>query len=300
MACALHWLPSGGSDYNCAIHLCSESLALWRKVGRPDRIADLLILLGWYQYCFGDYAQAKANWQEGLELCQQLESRNAQAWALDCIGFAAWGEGEMAVAEQSIQKALAMYTDFGRQTFVGMCQAELALVLASIGQVEQAIRLAQAAVATTRAVNGQVMLTVSLNYLGAVLIIAGDLVTARHTLIEAIQRGWEYQYYYNLMTAFYYFAELLVQESRATNLPGSLDRQALAVTLLSCVRTQTATWQIFKDKAAQLQSEIEGALPGELFSAAVQQGQSYTLQEMVNALLEGEPNMQIDNPKRSL
>ena len=39
-------------------------------------------------------------------------------------------------------------------------------------------------------------------------------------------------------------------ESRAVNL--ALERKSLAVTLLSFVRPQTATWQIYKEKAAQL------------------------------------------------
>jgi len=51
------------------------------------------------------------------------------------------------------------------------------------------------------------------------------------------------------------------------------------------VRTQPATWQIYKDKAAQLQAEIEGALPAEVRTAAIARGQSCTLEELVNALL---------------
>lgn len=98
---------------------------------------------------------------------------------------------------------------------VGMCQAELALVLASMGQVAQALALVQEAVTTTRAVNSQMMLVVALNYLGSVLIMAGDLVAARHTLIEAIQQGWKNQYFFFLMTAFYYTMCRLLKEKRA-------------------------------------------------------------------------------------
>jgi len=57
----------------------------------------------------------------------------------------------MAVAEQSIRQALAPDSDFGQQMFVGMCQAELTLVLASSGQIEPALALGQEAVATSTA-----------------------------------------------------------------------------------------------------------------------------------------------------
>jgi len=282
---ALHWLSVGESDSTEAHHLLGESLALWRKVGRPDRIADVLNDLGWHTSCLGDYPQANAYWREGLELCEQLELLNGKAWVLDCMGFTAWCQGEMAFADQYIQEALTIYSDLGRQSAIGMCKAELALVLVSARQVGRAVVLAQEAVTITREVNSQMMLTLSLNYLGAALIAAGDSVAARHTLLEAIQRAWSHQYFYNLMTAFYYFAELLVLESNAADLPIRADHRRFALELLSCVRTQPATWQIFKDKAAQLQAEIEDALPAELRATAIAQGQSRTLGEMVSTLL---------------
>jgi len=126
------------------------------------------------------------------------------------------------------------------------------------------------------------MLTLSLNYLGAVLIAAGDFEEARQTLREAIQRAWKHQYFYNVMTAFYYFAELLVQEEKGADLPMMAERRRCALELLSCVRAQPVTWQIFKDKAAQLQAQIEGALSADMRAIAIQNGQSRTLAEMVN------------------
>ena len=65
-----------------------------------------------------------------------------------------------------------------------------------MGQVERAVSVARQAVAITREIDSQMMLTLSLNYLGAALIAAGELVEARHTLIEAVQRAWDYKYFY--------------------------------------------------------------------------------------------------------
>ena len=178
--------------------------------------------------------------------------------------------------------------------------ADLALVLVSMGQVERAVALARQAVAITREIDSQMMLTLSLNYLGAALIAAGELVEARRTLIEAIQQAWHYKYFYNVMTAFYYFAELLELESHNAEPHGVLERKSLAVALLSCVRTQTATWQIFRDKAAQLQAEIEGALPAETLTAAIQNGQCQTVEEMVRTLLGDKSDALIDDPTHAL
>jgi predicted ATPase len=300
MACALYYLHIGALDYAETCRLCTESLALWHKVGRPDRITTVLNMLAWCTFCLGDYGKANAYWQEGLERCEQLDLPNDKAWVLDCLGFSAWCTGELALAERYIQEALAIYTALGRQLSVGMCMAELALVLSSRGQGEQAIALARQAVVITRDINGQMMLTLSLNYLGAVLIAAGDFEEARQTLREAIQRAWKHQYFYNVMTAFYYFAELLVQEEKGADLPMRAQRRRCALELLSCVRTQPVTWQIFKDKAAQLQAQIEGALSADMRAIAIQNGQSRTLAEMVSTLLRGEPDTLSDDPKVAL
>lgn len=285
IADAISHFADGISDYTEACRVCAEGLALWRLVGRPDCISSMIINLAWYTWCAGDYASANAYWREGLALCEQLELFGAKAWVLDCMGCEAWGQGEMAVAERCIREALAIYTDLGWRARIGMCQADLALVLASDGRVEQAITLALEAVATTRAADSQMMLTLSLNYLGAALIAAGDWAAARSALVEAIQRAWEHRYLYNLMTAFYYVAELLAAESRSVDLPDAVERNALAVTVLSHVRAQAATWQIFKDKAAQLQTGLGGALPKEVRAAALARGQNCTPQELIKALL---------------
>ena len=83
------------------------------------------------------------------------------------IGSRAWCQGDMVAAEHYIGEALAIYTELGRKTSIGMCQADLTPVLVSKGELQQAIALAQQAVAITRAVDGHNMLTVSLCYLGS-------------------------------------------------------------------------------------------------------------------------------------
>ena len=77
------------------------------------------------------------------------------------------------------------------------------MVLASTGRLQQAIALAREAVAITRGIDGQMMLIVSLNHLGAVLLCRGELEEARRTLHEAVQRAWDYQILFSLMMAFY-------------------------------------------------------------------------------------------------
>jgi tetratricopeptide (TPR) repeat protein len=285
MAHALHMLANGSSDYVEGCRQCTESLALWRQVGRPDRIVATMNFLAWNIWCVGDYSTADAYWREGLALCEQLDKPHDKAWVLECLGQAAWGEEDLTVAEQYHRQALALYTEVGIQNGIGFCKAELGWVLAHVGQAEQAIALTQEAVAIERAINNQMHLSLSLNYLGVAFLAAGDRKAARKALAEAIQRAWQHGYLFNLMNGFYYVAELLVQESQTLDRPAALEHQTLAVAALHCVRTHKATWQFFKDKAAQLQAKIETALPADVRTRAITRGQHSTVEEMVATLL---------------
>ena len=102
IARALLYLLQGHSDYAQAASICSESLAHARKSGRPDLIAHVLIYLGFFKGCLGDYAAATGCLEEGLELCQQLGLRNEKAWALDSIGVVAWCQSDLVAAEHYI------------------------------------------------------------------------------------------------------------------------------------------------------------------------------------------------------
>jgi predicted ATPase/DNA-binding NarL/FixJ family response regulator/transcriptional regulator with XRE-family HTH domain len=291
---ALHHLQRGESDYIEVHRICLEILAFARTAGRLDLIATELIYLGFIKSLLGDYAAAKACWLEGMELCDTLELRNVKAWALDYMGFAAWCQGETAAAVCYIEEALAINTELGLRSSMGKCLADLTPVLVSQGEVQRALAVARQAVAITSAIDNQMLLSLSLCYLGAASIAAGEPVEAGRTLLEAIQRGWHSEYFRNVMIAFYYFAELLILESLHTAPAGALARTSLAVTLLSCVRTQTATWQVFRDKATQLQAEIAGSLPAAVLAAAVERGQRRNLAEIVSALLSDRPGELID------
>lgn len=273
------------AEYSEAIRGCEESLALWRQMGRPDRIADVLGWVAWHTCCLGDYAKAIAYWQESIPICTTLGMQSALAWAVDSLGVTAWCQGDLATAQSYLQEAAEIYRSIGQPWAVGMCLVDMVPVLRASGAVEQALAVARQAVAIMRDTEDPLMLIASLYSLGAALISIGDFVGARQALNEACQRALVAQIPFFVANAFYYFAELLVMESHDADLPLTLEHKSLAVTLLSCIRSQATTWQIYKDKAAQLQAEIEESLPVKVCATAIAGGQSCTLEEMGATLL---------------
>lgn len=272
-------------DFTQAIQHCEASLALWRKVGRPDRIAEVLSQLAWQLCCRGDYNRARTYWEESMKVATPLGMQYNIAWTLDCQGWLAWCQGDLATAQKYLLDGKALYHAIGMSSAVAMCQAELALVLRSAGDMTKAVASAAAAVALARNTGDQMTQVLCLNYLGAALIGAGDMAAARRTLTEAVQQGLSTQHSAFLLNTLYYFAELLLLESGTVDQSGARDRQLRAVTLLSCVCNHPSTWQIFKDKAAHLQAEIASALPADLYATAIIRGQSCTLDELVATLL---------------
>jgi tetratricopeptide (TPR) repeat protein len=284
-ALGLYLLNRMASEYPEAIRGCDESMVLWRQVGRPDRIVEVLNRAALWTYCLGDYTKAIAYWQECIPIYTELGMQGALAWALDGLGRVAWCQGDLATAQSYLQEAAELYRAIGMPSGVAMCLADMVPVLRSGGDVEQAVAVARQAVAIVRDTEDLMMLVLSLNSLGAALISAGDFAAARQALNEALQRLLTAQYPFFTVIAFYYFAELLVLQSHDADLPLALERKSLAVALLSCVRTQPATWQIYKDKAAHLQAEIEEALPIDVLTTAIARGQNSTLEEMASSLL---------------
>jgi tetratricopeptide (TPR) repeat protein len=253
--------------------------------------------VAWYTCCLGDYAKASAYLQESIAICTALGMQSALAWALDTLGFVAWCQGDLATAQSYLQEAADLYRAIGMPSGVGMCLADLAPVLRSGGDVEQAVAVARQAAAILRDTENLMKLIVSLYSLGAALSSAGDVAAARQALNEACQQALVARIPHFVANALYYFAELLVLESRAVNPPLALERKSLAVALLSCVRSQSATWQIYKDKATQLQAEIESVLPAEMLATAIAHGQGCTLEEMASALLRGQADTRVDEAK---
>ncbi|MCE7979580.1 MAG: hypothetical protein DYG89_00190 [Caldilinea sp. CFX5] len=273
-------------DFTEAIHHCEESLVLWREIGRPDRIAEVLSQLAWQICCRGDYAIADAYWEESMAVSTSLGMQYNIAWILDCRGWMAWCQGDLAIAQKYLRDAESLYHAMGMSSGVAMCQAELALVLRSAGELAKAVQSAREAVALARDTGDQMMLVLCFNYLGATLIGSGNRTEARYALREAIEQVLPTRHTAFLLNTLYYFAELLMLECYNAHPPDAFECQTLAVTLLSCVRTQKATWQIYKNKAAQLQAEIEEVLPAEMCAAAIARGQNSTLDEMVVIALE--------------
>lgn len=101
-------LAHNQGDYAAARALFEESLALWREIGNKRGIASALNDLGWMAWRQGDYAAAQVLSAESLALWQELGEKQGIATALTNLGWLAHHQGDYAAARALFEETLAL------------------------------------------------------------------------------------------------------------------------------------------------------------------------------------------------
>jgi predicted ATPase/DNA-binding winged helix-turn-helix (wHTH) protein len=101
-------LAHNQGDYATARALFEESLTLWREIGNKRGIASALNDLGWMAWRQGDYAVAQALSAESLGLWQDLGETQGVATALTNLGWTAHHRGDYTAAWSLFEESLAL------------------------------------------------------------------------------------------------------------------------------------------------------------------------------------------------
>ncbi len=112
-------------DYDAALGLFQESLAISRDLGDRQRIADSLDFIGHLIRDRGDYAGAKALHEEGLALSRELGSDGGVADALYGLGRIAASQGHYAEALNLFQGALDLRQKIANKRAIAYCYFHL-------------------------------------------------------------------------------------------------------------------------------------------------------------------------------
>lgn len=138
-------LATEQADYPQAHRYYEESLALRRQIGDSVGIARSLNNLGWMSLIEGDYAQAQRRLEESLRLAQALEHKALVANALNNLGWVALDQEDYQRATPFFRESLALCRELGWLYHVDEILEGLAVIAASRGQAIQAAQLLGAA-----------------------------------------------------------------------------------------------------------------------------------------------------------
>jgi non-specific serine/threonine protein kinase len=145
-------LSSDLGDYERAVELYEEGLALCRELGGAQPLGDYLSSLGYEFLLQGDYQRAAALNEEAATMLRKQGHRGGLQYALDNLGWAALVRGDREQANSLHKESLALCRELGDQLVASESMEGLACSAGIRGEAERAARMFGAAQALREAV----------------------------------------------------------------------------------------------------------------------------------------------------
>ncbi|MDP9350493.1 MAG: tetratricopeptide repeat protein, partial [Chloroflexota bacterium] len=128
-------------EYDQAAAFYEESLVLRRQLGDRARVAASLNNLGLARLSQGRSSEAETLLLESLDLARQVDDNWSAAYALDSLGMVALDQGEIEQARDYLEASLRIVGDLDDRWCIVACLDGLAAVAARQGQTARAARL---------------------------------------------------------------------------------------------------------------------------------------------------------------
>jgi predicted ATPase len=173
-------------DYEEAVRLADESLALSRRIGLTESIAQSLMSRAQVALGLGNHERAQACWEECLRLAREDGQAVLESHALHLLANAVSARGDLDRASRLSEKALAIFRQRGdRWGELNSVQA-MARIAQLRGDDDQVVVLARQSLVLGREVGALRSAPTDLEHLAWVAHVRGDLVRAAH-LLAAVQ-----------------------------------------------------------------------------------------------------------------
>jgi non-specific serine/threonine protein kinase len=173
-------------DYDQATALYEEALALRRKFGDKQGIAQSLNNLGFVASTQGDNARAAALHADSLTLYRELGDKMGIAISLENLGLVAYMQGNYAQATDLHEESLALRRELGDKEGIAWSLNNLGLVAYMQDNYPRAVALHEESLALQRELAYQQGIANSLNCLGLVAYWQGEFGRARALIEESL------------------------------------------------------------------------------------------------------------------
>jgi tetratricopeptide (TPR) repeat protein len=136
--------PLFRGDYQQAIHLCRQSLALAQQVGDQWRVSSSLYFIGEALYHQGLFEQAKSSYEGSLSLCEAFGNLRSNGCRLVRLGHVACAQGDFVQANMLFKQGLMICSECHDRVGIGMALIGLASTAALRGAYHRAAVLTAA------------------------------------------------------------------------------------------------------------------------------------------------------------
>lgn len=187
-------------QYTEAMHALEEALTLAAATPMPPLEADSRRILGTIHWNQGDYAAARASYEQAMRLYRdpRVANRQGEADALNQLGFVAWSQGNHDAAQEYFHAALHTFRQIGDRQGEGRLLGNLGRVIERQGNYRTAQAHYEQSLQLSRAIGDRAGEGVTLTSLGFLAFHQGDYTAAQahfaaaHRVNAAIgQRHWE-------------------------------------------------------------------------------------------------------------
>jgi predicted ATPase/class 3 adenylate cyclase len=151
--------PPPLQDLEMASKLLEEAQALFEELGDREGIAKTTWGLATAAYEVEDWERVAELASTSVEMYRGLDSRFGLAWALHLLGLALTLLDRPDEAQERLEEALRMFLEAGDRSALALLLGDFAILAASLGEGDRAIRLAGAAAAVEEAVGTGLLAT---------------------------------------------------------------------------------------------------------------------------------------------
>ncbi|WP_394793418.1 ATP-binding protein [Armatimonas sp.] len=173
-------------DYAAARALFEESLAIRRKIGDRKGIAYSVQGQGFVTSDQGDYATSRALLEESLPIHREIGDQWGVAVVLNRLGLVAHEQGDYSAAHALYEESLSIRREIGDQWGIANSLSALGVVAYDQSNYSAARALCEESVSIQRELGDQRGIALSLLNLGNVACKENDFADARAALLEGI------------------------------------------------------------------------------------------------------------------
>ena len=128
-------------EYEQAVSLAEEGLALLLKINDRPGVAHVFNILGELARVQGELAQAKQAYKKSLEIAREIGDRMRESFLLINLGFIAQNEGDPAEAQVLVKQSLTIALEIGHTVLTADKFSALAGTAAALNDPKRAARL---------------------------------------------------------------------------------------------------------------------------------------------------------------
>ncbi|MBL7063653.1 MAG: tetratricopeptide repeat protein [Anaerolineae bacterium] len=173
-------------EYEQAVALFEEGLALFRELGDKQGVAHALSRLGSVALHQGNYSRATAAHEESLALKRELGDKWGIATSLGTLALANWLQGDYGRARALYNESLTLYRELGDKQNIGISLNNLGGIMLEQGDYEQAAVFFEEGLALFQELGSRQGIGWSLGNLGRVARYQGDYERAAALLEKCL------------------------------------------------------------------------------------------------------------------